>query len=121
MIVNHKKKKELTEKLTLPSLADYRVKLKESQKGDKYLDLASKLKKTTEHEVDGDSNCNWYIRYSHQKINKGTGRLGNTRTNTDHPNDSIVESGQNNEKNFRDLKKLAVTQTPVENNRLMLM
>ena len=38
--------------------ADHRVKLKESEKNDKYLDLARELKKSVEHENDGDINCN---------------------------------------------------------------
>ena len=36
-----------------------------------------------EHESDGDTNCNWCTRYSHQRIGKGTGGLGNKRTNGD--------------------------------------
>ena len=39
--------------------ADYRVKSKESEKKDKYLDLTWELKKTVEHENDGYTNCNW--------------------------------------------------------------
>ena len=39
--------------------ADHRAKLKESEKKDKYLDLAKELKKTEEHESDSDTNCNW--------------------------------------------------------------
>ena len=42
--------------------ADHRVKTKETQKSDKYLDLARELKKTIEHEDDGDTPCNWYTR-----------------------------------------------------------
>ena len=38
--------------------ADHRVKLKESKKKDKYLDLARELKKTMENESDDDTNCN---------------------------------------------------------------
>ena len=39
---------------------DYRVKLKESEMRDQYLDFARELKKkkTTEYERDGDTNCN---------------------------------------------------------------
>ena len=40
--------------------ADHSVKLKEGEKKDKYLPLARELKKTVEHESDGDTNCNWY-------------------------------------------------------------
>ena len=43
--------------------ADHRIKLKDSEKKDKYLDLASELKKTMEHEGDNYTNrdlCFWY-------------------------------------------------------------
>ena len=44
--------------------ADHRVNLKESEKKDKYLDLArelkkNKTKKTVKHESDDYTNCNW--------------------------------------------------------------
>ena len=39
----------------------------------------------------------------------------------DHPNDSIVEIGQNTKKSPGDLRRLAVTQTSVKNHRLSLM
>ena len=38
--------------------ADHRVKLKASEKKNKYLDFAKELKKTVEYESDGDINCN---------------------------------------------------------------
>ena len=43
--------------------ADNWIKLTESEKRDEYLDLARGLKKTMEHENDGDTNCNWYHRH----------------------------------------------------------
>ncbi len=39
----------------------------------------------------------------------------------DHPNDSIIENGQTTEKNPGDLRRLAVTQTPVKDNQQTLM
>ena len=39
--------------------ADHKIKLKENEKKDKYLDLAWKLKKTMEQESDGDTYYNW--------------------------------------------------------------
>ena len=39
----------------------------------------------------------------------------------DHPNDSIIENGQNTEKSPGDLRRLAVTQTPVKDHLLKLM
>ena len=41
---------------------DHRRKLKESVKKDKYLDLATELKKTMEHEGDNYTNRDWCIR-----------------------------------------------------------
>ena len=51
----------------------------------------------------------------------GLGRLGSWRTSGDHPNDSIIEDCQNTEKNPGDLRRLAVTQTPVKNHQQTLM
>ena len=74
--------------------ADHRVKLKESEKKDKYLDLACELKKNMmERESDGDTNCNWRARYSQQRISTGIGGFGNKRTGEDHQNYSIVKIG----------------------------
>ena len=39
----------------------------------------------------------------------------------DHPKYSIVENGQNTEKDSGDLMRLAFTQTPVNDNQLTLM
>ena len=54
-------------------------------------------------------------------IIKGTGRLGCWRTSGDHLNYSIIENGRNTEKSPGDLRKLAITQTPVKEYQLMLM
>ena len=59
--------------------------------------------------------------YSHQMIDTGTGGLGNNRTGGGCPNYSIFEIGQNTEKSPGDLRRLAVTQTPVKVHRLMPM
>ena len=73
------------------------------------------------HESDSDSNCNWHTRYGHQRIDTRTKGFGNKRASGDHPNYSIDEIGQNTKKSPGDWRRLAVTQTPVENNQLMLM
>ena len=39
----------------------------------------------------------------------------------DHPNDGIIEDGPTTEKSPGDLRRLAVTQTPVKNHRLTLL
>ena len=95
---SNKKKKNRKKKRTCRIVdfavsADHRIKLKESEKKDTYLELAKELK-TMEH---GDDNTNrdWYFLYSHQRIIKGAGRLGGWRTCGVHPNYSIIENGQN--------------------------
>ena len=73
---------------------DDRVKLKESEKRYKWLDLArEQKKKTMELESDSDTNCNWCVRYSHHRIGSGSGGLGNKRTCGDHPNYRIAVIG----------------------------
>ena len=52
---------------------------------------------------------------------KGIGVLGSWRTSGDHPNNSIIDNGQNTEKSPGDLRRLAVTQTPVKDHQHKLM
>ena len=52
---------------------------------------------------------------------KGLEDLENWRTDRDYPNDSIAKYGQNPETSPGDLRRLAVTQTPVKNHQLTLM
>ena len=83
VIFNKKKKKRKKEKkkrthriLDLDVPADYWVKLKESEKRDKYLDLARELKKTVQPESDGNTNCDWSAWHSHKKIGTRIRGLG---------------------------------------------
>ena len=71
--------------------AYHRIKLKECEKRDKYLDLARELKKTMEYEDDSYTNCDRCFWHGNQKIIKGLGRFGNWRPSGDHPNNSIIE------------------------------
>ena len=64
IIINQKKKKK--EKKTCKIVdfavpADHRIKLKECEKEDKYLDLAREFKKTVKHAGDNYISCNWCI------------------------------------------------------------
>ena len=52
---------------------------------------------------------------------RGPGGFGSWRTGRDYPNDSIAKNGQNPETSPGDLRRLAVTQTPVKNHQLILM
>ena len=101
--------------------ADHRVKLKESEKKDKYLDLARELKKTEKHESGGYTNCQWCSWYSHRRIIKGTGGLGNKRTSGGHPNYYIIDNSLNTEKSPGNLRRLVVTQTSVKPYQLILV
>ena len=55
------------------------------------------------------------------KVCKGTERLRNQRTIRDHPGYGLIKIGQNAEKNPEDLRRLAVTQTPVKEHQLTLV
>ena len=74
-----------------------------------------------EHEGDNYTSRDWCFWYSYQRIIKGTGGLGNKRTVGDHPNYYIIENGHNTDKSPGDLRRLAVTQTPVKDHQLTLM
>ncbi len=74
-----------------------------------------------EHESDDYTNCNWYPWYCHKKVDTRTGGLGNKRTSGDHPNYGIIKISQNTKNSPGDLRRLAVTQTPVKDHQLMLM
>ena len=55
-----------------------------------------------------------------QRFGKGVGRVGNLK-NREHPNYSIAKIGLNTESNPRDLRRLAVTQTPVKDYQLTVV
>ena len=126
IIINNNKKKKKREERTCKIVdfavpADHRIKLKECEKRDKYLDLARELKKTMEHACGNYINCNWSVWNSNKRIAKGTRGPGSWRTSGDHPKDSTVENGQNTKKSPGNLRRLGVTQTAVKNHRLTLM
>ena len=85
--------------------ADYKVKLKESKKKDKYLDLARELKKLWNMKVTVIPIFVIGMLNSHQRIDKGTGQLGNKRTSEDHPNNSVFKISQNTEKSPGNLQE----------------
>ena len=102
---------------TLP--ADHKVKFKENEKRDKYLNFASEQpQQKMEYEGDGNTNSNWYTRKYPQRFGKGTGGLRNQRTSGDHPDCSIFKIDLNTEKSPVDLRRLAVTQNPIKDHRL---
>ena len=68
-----------------------------------------------EYEGDNYTNCDWCFWHGNERITKGPGRFGSWRPNGDHPNNSIIENGQNTEKSPGDLRRLAVTYADVKN------
>ena len=54
-------------------------------------------------------------------VTKGTRGLGSWRTCGYHTNNSIVENKQNTEKSPGDLRRLALTQSPVKEHQLTMM
>ena len=92
------KKKKISKIVDFAVLADHRIKLKEFEKRDKYLDLAKELKKTVEHEGGNNTNCEWCFWHGNWRISKGPEGLGSWRPSRDHPNNSIIENDQNIEK-----------------------
>ena len=59
-----KKKKRICKIVDLAVPADHRINLKESEKKDKYLDLARELKKAVEHESNDCANCDWCVSHN---------------------------------------------------------
>ena len=74
-----------------------------------------------EHVGDGDINSNWCTCINSQNTDKGTVRPGNKRTNRDHSDYSIIKIDEYTDKSTRESRRLAVTQTPVEDYQLMLV
>ena len=69
IIINNKtkKKKRNCKFIDFAIPADHRIKLKECEKKDKYLDLAREFEKTMKHEGDNYINCDWCFWYGNQK------------------------------------------------------
>ena len=114
------KKKRICWTVDFTVLADHRIKLKECEKKDKYLDLTRELKKYMVHEGESCTSRDWGFWYGHQRIIKGTGGLRGQKMSRDHPNYNIIENGQNTEKSPGDLRRL-VTQYQVKDHHLTLM
>ena len=58
---NNQQKKRTCKIFDFAVPADHRIKLKECEKKDNYLDLVRELKKNVEHAGDNYTNCNWCV------------------------------------------------------------
>ena len=61
---NNQQKKKISQIVDFAVPADHRIKLKECEKRDKYLDLAREFEKTVEYEGDNYTNCDWCLWHS---------------------------------------------------------
>ena len=78
------------------------------------LTLQGDWKNTVEHESNNYISWDWCFSYSHQRIIKGTGELGNKKTSEDHLNYYTNENGQDTDESPGNLRLLAVPHTPEE-------
>ena len=113
IIIN--KKKRICKIVDFAVLVDHRINLKESEKKDKYLDLARELKKQWNMKVMIVPIVIGALGTITKGLLKG---FRSWRTGRDYPNDSIAGNSQNPETSPGDLRRLAVTQTPVKNHQL---
>ena len=100
--------------------AGQRIKMKECEKKDKYFDLARELKKLRNMKVTIVPIAIGALGTVTKGLLKGLDDL-EVGARVDHPNNSIIGNGRNTEDSPGDLRKLAVTQTPVKNHQLTLM
>ena len=116
IIIN--KRKRICKIVDVAVPADHRINLKECEKKDEYFDFARELKNMKVTIVP-------IVIGAFGTITKGLlkrpGGLGSWQTGREYPNDSIAANGQNPETSPGDLRRLAVTQTPVTNHQLTLM
>ena len=110
MIINKKKRNCKTVDFAVST--DHRIKVKECEKKDKYLDLAGELKKLWNMLV----TIILIVIGAFGTVTKGLLRDWKTCKLVDkwRPNYNIIENGQNTKKSPGDLKILDVTQTPVK-------
>ena len=114
---NNQKKKKICKIVDFAVPADHRIKLKECEKRDKYLNLARELTKLWNMKV----TIIPIVIGAFGSVTKGPGGFKSWRPSGDHPNNSIIENGQNTEKSPWDLRRLAVTQSSVKDHQLTLM
>ena len=101
--------------------ADHKVKLKVGEKGEKYLELAKELKKLWNMKLTVIPIVIGTLSTITKSLLQGQGNFGNKRMRGDTLKCTMVEIGQNTKKRPVDLRRLAVTQTFVENHQQSLV
>ena len=92
---------------------------KRKQKDKQILGPYQRTMKAEEHEGYSETNFSWHSCNSHQRLEKGSKRIGNHRKNQDHSEYSIVEINQNIQKSPGDMRRFIVTQALVNDHQLM--
>ena len=121
LIIINKKKKRIWKIVDVAVTADHRINLKESEKKDTYLDLARELKKLWNMKVTIVPIVIGALGTITKGLLKGLkdlevgGRVETIQTT------ALLRNGQNPETSPGDLRRLAVTQTPMKNHQLTLM
>ena len=92
------KKKRTCKIVDFALSADHRIKLRDCEKKDEFIALARELKNLWNMKMTIILIVIGAFSTSHQRIIKGTERLGNRRKSGDYPNYYIIENGQNTEK-----------------------
>ena len=64
IIINKKKKKKICKIVDFVVPANHRIILKESEKKDKYINLAREFEKAVEHESNDCANFDWCVRHN---------------------------------------------------------
>ena len=113
-----KKKKKICKIIDFAVPVDHRIKLKESEKKDKYLGLAREGKKLRNMKV----TIIPIVIFAFGTVTKGLLKgLEDLKIGGNHPYYYIIKNGQNTAKSSRDLRRLAVTQTPGNDHQLILV
>ena len=114
---NNEKKSRIFRMVDFAAPADHRVKIKESVKRDKYLDLARKLRKLWNLRVTIIPIVIGALGTIPKGLKKDSGKVENRGMNRDNPDYCIIEIGENT----GDLKTLAATKTLVKDHQLTLV
>ena len=114
---NNQQKKENLQNCRLCCLSWSQNKMKECEKKDKYLNLARELKKLWNMQV----TIIPIVIGAFGTVTNGLLKGLEDLEVGDHPNYYIIENDKNTEKSPGDLRRLAVTQTPVKDHQLTLM
>ena len=97
------------------------VKFKENEKRDKYFDFARKLKKQWNMKVTVIAILIGALGTITKSLDKRAGGVGDRSTSGNHHDYNLIKIGQNSEKRPKNLRRLAITQTPMKDHQQTLV